>query len=162
MIILKRNNLLNLCLLFLILLTLFLFDKTKLNKYIGYKKVKEFVLVDYNIMPFAKKFFGDNFYDLYNEEINVSNSIIDEIKIDDYILVYVSEQVLYSTYIGSVSNIVKHNDLYDVYLNLSDEKIVFYNLIYTELKLYQKVETNTVLGYLPYSKEGYYYYYQKY
>jgi hypothetical protein len=157
----KRNNLLNLCILFLTLFTLFLFDKTKLNKYIGYQKVKEYILIDYNFNPLVSKVFGKGIYSFYNSEVMVNNTILKEYFINDYYIVYQSEEILYSTYVGSVANIVKRDMYYDVYINLGSEELVIYNLCSTNLKLYQKIEANTPIGYLPFDIEGYYYYYQK-
>ena len=158
----KRNNLMNLCLLLLIVFSLFLLDKTKLNKYIGYKKVKQFLIVDYNFYPLANKVFGSVIHGFYQDDISVNNNIISEHFVDGYNLVYQSEELLYSTYVGSVFDINKRNDFYDVYINLGSGQLAIYNLKYTDLDLYQKIEANMIIGYLPYSKEGYYYYYQKY
>lgn len=153
---------LNLCFLTLVLFALFLLDRTKLNKYIGYNKVKEIILVDYNFHPLAKKVFGSEIYLLYNDEVNVNNNVLNEFLIDDYYLVYQSEKELFSTFVGSVFNINKREDCYDVYINLGSENLIIYNLEFTDLKLYQKIEANMVLGYLPFSEDGYYYYYKKY
>lgn len=153
---------LNLCFLTLVLFALFLLDRTKLNKYIGYNKVKEIILVDYNFHPLAKKVFGSEIYLLYNDEVNVNNNVLNEFLIDDYYLVYQSEKELFSTFVGSVFNINKREDCYDLYINLGSENLIIYNLEFTDLKLYQKIEANMVLGYLPFSEDGYYYYYKKY
>lgn len=146
----------------LCVLCLFLLDKTKLNKYIGYKKVKEIIVYDYNFYPIVKKVFGDKIFSLYNGEVSVNNDVIKEERLNDYYLVYQSNYELYSTFIGSVNRIEKNGNYYDVYINLGNSSIVICNLEDTNLRLYQKVEANTVIGYLPFDEVGYYYYYKKY
>ena len=128
---LKRNNLMNLCLLLLVVFSLFLLDYTKLNQFIGYKRVKELVLYDYNFNNLSVKLFGKNIFNFYDFEVNVSNNIIKEIEYEDYSLVYQTEEKLYSTYIGSVYKIDKNKDGYDLYINLLDGKLVIYDLTTT-------------------------------
>lgn len=157
----KRNNLLNLCILLIVLFALFCLDNTKLKKYIGYQKVKSYVLIDYNLYPLTEKFFGKGIFNFYNLDINVSNEIIDEIQMGEYTLVYQSNDKLYSTFLGSVSKINKKEDCYDVYISLRDCSIILCNLKEVEVFLYQKIEANTLIASLEKCEVGYYYFYKK-
>ena len=74
----KRNNFRNLFSLLLVVLALYLLDNTKLNKYIGYEKVKEYINEDIDVFGVAKGFFGEKLRLFYNTEHSVSSTIIKE------------------------------------------------------------------------------------
>ena len=150
----KRNNLRNLFSLLLVVLALYLLDNTRLNKYIGYEKVKEEIKKDINIFGLAKGFFGDELLNFYNTTPVVSTSVISEEKYGDGYIVYQSDERLYSTFLGTVINIENNNDLYTVVISKIDGNILVSNLKMINVKLYQKIEADTLIGII----DGYYYY----
>ena len=151
---LKRNNLRNLFCLLLGVLSLYLLDNTKLNKYIGYDKVKEYIKKDIDVFALGKGFFGDKILNLYNADISVSNSVIKEEKIGNLTVVYQSDNYLYSTYIGSVIKIDKNKDSYSIIISKTGGKILISNLKEVYVSLYQKIEADTLLALI----DGYYFY----
>ena len=141
------------CLL-LIVLSLYLLDNTRLKKYIGYEKVKEYIKTDINIFGLAKGFFGDNLFRLYNQSANVSSTITSKEKYQNGYIVFQTDNNLYSTFIGSVINIEKHDNYYTVTISRSDGNIILSNILHLNVKLYQKIEADTLIGII----DGYYYY----
>lgn len=152
--ILKRNNLRNLFSLLLATLSLYLLDNTRLNKYIGYEKVKEYMKEDINVFGLAKGIFGSEMFSLYNLESTVSNTVIKEVEYGKGTIVYISSDKLYSTYIGTVINVSKTDDFYSVTIAKANEKITIKYLKEVNVKIYQKIEADTLIGYV----DGYYYY----
>ena len=150
----KRNNLRNLFSLLLVVLSLYLLDNTKLNKYIGYEKVKEYIKSDINVFGIAKGFFGDKLFSFYNLSSQVSSTVIKEVKYNDGYLVYQSDNYLYSTFVGSVIKISKEDDLYSVVISKGNGKILLSNIVRLEVVLYQKIEADTLIGMI----DGFYYY----
>ncbi len=142
----KRNNLRNLFSLLLVVLSLYLLDNTKLNKYVGYEKVKEYIKTDINIFGIAKGFFGDKIYSFYNLTTNVSTTIIKKEKYGDGYLVYQNDNYLYSTYVGSVIKIVKEGDYYSIVISKENEKILYKKIVDINVSLYQKIEADTLIG----------------
>ena len=59
------NNGRNLMMLLLVVLALYLLDNSRLKKYIGYEKVKEYISKDMDVFGTAKGLFGDNITSLY-------------------------------------------------------------------------------------------------
>ena len=150
----KRNNLRNLFSLLLVVLALYLLDNTRLNKYIGYEKVKEEIKKDVNIFGLAKGFFGDKLLDFYNTTPTVSTSIINEEKYGDGYIVFQSDERLYSTCLGTVINIKNNDGIYTVVISKIVGKLLISNLKVINVKLYQKIESDTLIGII----DGYYYY----
>ena len=137
------------------------FENTKLKKYIGYQKVKSYILVDYNLYPLAEKVFGKGIFHFYDLEVKVNNDVIYEEKIGTLTKVYQTNEKLYATYLGSVTKIDKKEEYYDVSINLASGTIVIKGLVSVDVFLYQKIEANTIIGTLNSCEVGYYYYYEK-
>ncbi len=150
----KRNNFRNLFSLLLVVLALYLLDNTKLNKYIGYEKVKEYINEDIDVFGVAKGFFGEKLRLFYNTEQSVSSTIIKEEKYGDGYKVYLSDDFLYSSYIGTVIKISKEDNYYSIIISKSNGKILISNLIDVKVSLYEKIEADTLLGVI----DGFYYY----
>ena len=150
----KRKNARNLFLLLLIVLALYLLDNTRLNKYIGYNKVKEYIKEDINIFGLSKRFFGEKLLNFYNQETHVASSVISEERYLDGYIVYQSDNLLYSNTIGTVVKIEKHNDIYSVTISKVTGNIYLSNIKVLYVNLYQKIEADTLIGII----DGYYYY----
>ena len=150
----KRNNLRNLFSLLLVVLALYLLDNTRLNKYIGYNKVQEEIKKDINVFALAKGFFGDKLLNFYNTTSSVSTSIISEEKFGNGYVVYQSDERLFATFLGTVINIKNNDGLYTVVISKLDGNIMVSNLKNINVKLYQKIEADTLIGII----DGYYYY----
>jgi hypothetical protein len=150
----NRNTLRNLFALLLIVLALYLLDNTRLKKYIGYNKVREEIKKDINIFGLAKGFFGNELLKLYNVTPNVSTNVISQEKYGDGYIVYQTDVMLYSTFLGSVTKIENNGGLYTVVISRDDGNVLYSNLKMIYVKLYQKIEADTLIGII----DGYYYY----
>lgn len=150
----KRNNFRNLFSLLLVVLALYLLDNTKLNKYIGYEKVKEYIKEDIDVFGVAKGFFGERLKLFYNTEQSVSSTVIKEEKYGKGYRVYLSDDLLYSSYIGTVIKISRDDNYYSIVISKSNGKILISNLIDVKVSLYEKIEADTLLGII----DGFYYY----
>jgi hypothetical protein len=150
----KRNNFRNLFSLLLVVLALYLLDNTKLNKYIGYEKVKEYIKEDIDVFGVAKGFFGERLKLFYNTEQSVSSTVIKEEKYGKGYRVYLSDDLLYSSYIGTVIKICRDDNYYSIVISKSNGKILISNLIDVKVSLYEKIEADTLLGII----DGFYYY----
>ena len=150
----KRNNFRNLFSLLLVVLALYLLDNTKLNKYIGYEKVKEYIKEDIDVFGVAKGFFGERLKLFYNTEQSVSSLVIKEEKYGKGYRVYLSDDLLYSSYIGTVIKISRVDNSYSIVISKSNGKILISNLIDVKVSLYEKIEADTLLGII----DGFYYY----
>ena len=150
----KRNNFRNLFSLLLVVLALYLLDNTKLNKYIGYEKVKEYIKEDINVFGVAKGFFGERLKLFYNTDQSVSSTVIKEEKYGKGYRVYLSDDLLYSSYIGTVIKISREDNYYSIVISKSNGKILISNLIDVKVSLYDKIEADTLLGII----NGFYYY----
>jgi hypothetical protein len=150
----KRNNFKNLFSLLLVVLALYLLDNTKLNKYIGYEKVKEYIKEDIDVFGVAKGFFGERLKLFYNTEQSVSSTVIKEEKYGKGYRVYLSDDLLYSSYIGTVIKISREDNYYSIVISKSNGKILISNLIDVKVSLYEKIEADTLLGII----DGFYYY----
>jgi hypothetical protein len=150
----KRNNFKNLFSLLLVVLALYLLDNTKLNKYIGYEKVKEYIKEDIDVFGVAKGFFGEKLKLFYNTEQSVSSTVIKEEKYGKGYRVYLSDDLLYSSYIGTVIKISREDNYYSIVISKSNGKILISNLIDVKVSLYEKIEADTLLGII----NGFYYY----
>ena len=150
----KRNNFRNLFSLLLVVLALYLLDNTKLNKYIGYEKVKEYIKEDIDVFGVAKGFFGERLKLFYNTEQSVSSTVIKEEKYGKGYRVYLSDDLLYSSYIGTVIKISREDNYYSIVISKSNGKILISNLIDVKVSLYEKIEADTLLGII----DGFYYY----
>ena len=150
----KRNNFRNLFSLLLVVLALYLLDNTKLNKYIGYEKVKEYIKEDIDVFGVAKGFFGERLKLFYNTEQSVSSTVIKEEKYGKGHRVYLSDDLLYSSYIGTVIKISREDKYYSIVISKSNGKILISNLIDVKVSLYEKIEADTLLGII----DGFYYY----
>lgn len=141
--------------------TLFCLDYTKLNKYVGYKKIRSYVVKDVNYFSMAKNFFGNSLMYFYDSEVSVSNNVLKEVSVDGGYYIYQSSPVLYSTVIGVVSDIKKGDEYYTIYINTLDGVLMLFGFDEIFVSMYQKIEADTVIGSLYYSKDGYYYFYKK-
>ena len=150
----KRNNFRNLFSLLLVVLALYLLDNTKLNKYIGYEKVKEYIKEDIDVFGVAKGFFGERLKLFYNTEQSVSSTVIKEEKYRKGYRVYLSDDLLYSSYIGTVIKISREYNYYSIVISKSNGKILISNLIDVKVSLYEKIEADTLIGVI----DGFYYY----
>ena len=150
----KRNNLKNLFSLLLVVLALYLLDNTRLNKYIGYGKVKEEIKKDINIFGLAESFFGDELFSFYNTTPKVSSNVVREEKYGDGYIVYQSGERLYSTFLGTVMKIENSSGMYSVLISKLDGNLLISNLKMINVRLYQKIEADTLIGII----DGYYYY----
>ena len=150
----KRNNFRNLFSLLLVVLALYLLDNTKLNKYIGYEKVKEYIKEDINVFGVAKGFFGERLKLFYNTDQSVSSTVIKEEKYGKGYRVYLSDDLLYSSYIGTVIKISREDNYYSIVISKSNGKILISNLIDVKVSLYEKIEADTLIGVI----DGFYYY----
>lgn len=150
----KRNNFRNLFSLLLVVLALYLLDNTKLNKYIGYEKVKEYIKEDIDVFGVAKGFFGERLKLFYNTEQSVSSLVIKEEKYGKGYRVYLSDDLLYSSYIGTVIKISREDNYYSIVISKSNGNILISNLIDVKVSLYEKIEADTLLGII----NGFYYY----
>lgn len=150
----KRNNFRNLFSLLLVVLALYLLDNTKLHKYIGYEKVKEYIKEDIDVFGVAKGFFGERLKLFYNTEQSVSSTVIKEEKCGKGYRVYLSDDLLYSSYIGTVIKISREDNYYSIVISKSNGKILISNLIDVKVSLYEKIEADTLLGII----DGFYYY----
>ena len=150
----KRNNFRNLFSLLLVVLALYLLDNTKLNKYIGYEKVKEYIKEDIDVFGVAKGFFGERLKLFYNTEQSVSSTVIKEEKYGYGYRVYLSDDFLYSSFIGSVIKVSKEGNYYSIVISKSNGKILISNLIDVKVSLYEKIEADTLIGVI----DGFYYY----
>ena len=150
----KRNNLKNLFSLLLVVLALYLLDNTRLNKYIGYEKVKEEIKKDINIFGLAESFFGDELFSFYNTTPKVSSNVVREEKYGDGYIVYQSGERLYSTFLGTVMKIENSSGMYSVLISKLDGNLLISNLKMINVRLYQKIEADTLIGII----DGYYYY----
>jgi hypothetical protein len=142
----KRNNFRNLFSLLLVVLALYLLDNTKLNKYIGYEKVKEYIKEDIDVFGVAKGFFGERLKLFYNTEQSVSSTVIKEEKYGKGYRVYLSDDLLYSSYIGTVIKISREDNYYSIVISKSNGKILISNLIDVKVSLYDKIEADTLIG----------------
>lgn len=138
----------------MVVLALYLLDNTKLNKYIGYGKVKEYIKTDINVFGLGKRFFGDDIFMLYNTEISVNSNIVKEVKHGNQSIVYLSSDLLYSTFIGSVLKVEKNGELYSVVIATSTSNIKISNIKILDVRLFQKIEIDTLIGIV----DGFYYY----
>ena len=150
----KRNNLKNLFSLLLVVLALYLLDNTRLNKYIGYEKVKEEIKKDINIFALAESFFGDELFSFYDTTPKVSSIVVREEKYGDGYIVYQSDERLYSTFLGTVIKIENSSGMYSVLISKLDGNLLIRNLKMINVRLYQKIEADTLIGII----DGYYYY----
>jgi hypothetical protein len=150
----KRNNLRNLFSLLLVVLALYLLDNTKLNKYIGYEKVKEYIKEDIDVFGVAKGFFGERLKLFYNTEQSVSSTVIKEEKYGKGYRVYLSDDLLYSSYIGTVMKISREDNCFSIIISKSNGKILISNLIDVKVSLYEKIEADTLIAII----DGFYYY----
>ena len=150
----KRNNFRNLFSLLLVVLALYLLDNTKLNKYIGYEKVKEYIKEDIDVFGVAKGFFGERLKLFYNTEQSVSSTVIKEEKYGKGYRVYLSDDLLYSSYIGTVIKISREDNYYSIVISKSNGNILISNLIDVKVSLYEQIEADTLLGII----DGFYYY----
>lgn len=150
----KRNNFRNLFSLLLVVLALYLLDNTKLNKYIGYEKVKEYIKEDIDVFGVAKGFFGERLKLFYNTEQSVSSLVIKEEEYGKGYRVYLSDNLLYSSYIGTVIKICRDDNYYSIVISKSNGNILISNLIDVKVSLYEKIEADTLLGII----DGFYYY----
>ena len=150
----KRNNLKNLFSLLLVVLALYLLDNTRLNKYIGYEKVKEEIKKDINIFGLAESFFGDELFSFYNTTPKVSSNVVREEKYGNGYIVYQSGERLYSTFLGTVMKIENSSGMYSVLISKLDGNLLISNLKMINVRLYQKIEADTLIGII----DGYYYY----
>ena len=140
--------------LLLVVLSLYLLDNSHLKKYIGYEKVKEYISKDINVFGLGKGFFGDDIFMFYNTEATVNSNIIKEVEYHDGYLVYLSNDLLYSTFIGSVLKVEKYNGLYTIVIATTETNIMISNIKILEVSLYQKIEVDTLIGIV----DGFYYY----
>jgi hypothetical protein len=150
----KRNNFRNLFLLLLVVLALYLLDNTKLNKYIGYERVKDYIKEDIDVFGVAKGFFGEKIKLFYNTEQSVSSNVIKEEEYGDGYRIYLSDDFLYSSFIGSVIKVSKEDNYYSIVISKSNGKILISNLIDVKVSLYEKIEADTLIGII----DGFYYY----
>ena len=150
----KRNNFKNLVILLLSVLALYLLDNTRLNKYIGYEKVKIEIHKDINVFGLGKTFFGEGVLNFFNIETTVSSSVTSEVKSGNGYIVFQYDERLYSTFLGTVIKISKNRNLYSVVIGMAEQKILIGNIKILNVKLYQKIEVDTLIGYI----DGYYYY----
>ena len=150
----KRNNLRNLFSLLLVVLALYLLDNTRLNKYIGYQKVKEEISKDINIFGLAESFFGNEMFTFYNTTPKVSSSVSYEKKYGNGYIVYQTDERLYSTFLGTVIKIENSGGMYSVLISKLDGNLLISNLKMINVRLYQKIEADTLIGMI----NGYYYY----
>ena len=150
----KRNNLRNLFSLLLVVLALYLLDNTRLNKYIGYQKVKEEISKDINIFGLAESFFGNEMFTFYNTTPKVSSSVSYEEKYGNGYIVYQTDERLYSTFLGTVIKIENSGGMYSVLISKLDGNLLISNLKMINVRLYQKIEADTLIGII----NGYYYY----
>lgn len=147
-----------LVLVFLLLLTL---DISALKKYISFSKVKYWIEEDYNFYKISKSFFGEELNFFYNGDAQVSGNIIDIICQNGYNYVYQSNDTLYLNDFGVVSKIKKIDDYYEVTIVGDDKKLTYGMLKEVMVNVYDKIDTDTLIGYIDYSEVGYlYYYYQ--
>ena len=143
----KRNDLKNFfILILLVILSLFL-EKTPFDRYVGYHKIKEYVMIEYNIFPLAKEFFGDKLFYFYNNAGRVSSNILKEEEYGDGYIVYITDTIVYSNIIGSVISITKDNDNYVLIISGVNNEFKFSGIKEINVSLYQKVEVDTILGY---------------
>ena len=150
----KRNNLKNLFCLLLVVLGLYLLDDTRLSKVLWYQKVKEYIEKDINVFGLSKGLFGDKLFNFYQLDSPVFNEVVREEKYKDGYMVYLDDDRLYSTYVGTVLSISKNGDFYNVTIGKSEGVITIYNLVYLDLNVYDKVEVGTLIGWV----NGSYYY----
>lgn len=156
MIIIKRKNLRNLFCLLLVVLALYLLDNTRLSKYIGYEKVQENIKKEINVFGIAEGFFGNKMFLFYNTDTSVSNTIISEEESGNGYIVFVEENYLYSTFLGTVTSIKKEGKFYSVVISKVSGNVLYSNLNSVCVKLYEKIEVDTLIG----SIDGFYYYEQ--
>lgn len=137
-----------------VILSIFL-EKTPVNKYVGYHKIKEYVKIEYNVFPLAKEFFGDNIFYFYNSVGSVSSNILKEEEYGQGYIVYITDTVVYSNIVGSVISITKENDNYVLIISGVNNEFIFSGITKINVTMYQKIEVDTILGYT--TKNTYYY-----
>ena len=154
MVIFIRKNGRNMISLLLIVLALYLLDNTKLKKYIGYHKVKEYIKEDMDIFSTAKGLFGKEILSFYNLDSSVSTPIISKEKYLNGYLVYQYDNHLYSEFVGSVIEIDYTNNVYSIVISGLSGNVLISNIKDLNVKLYQKIEAGTLVGMI----DQYYYY----
>ena len=149
-----RKNGRNLVSLLLVVLALYLLDNTKLNKYIGYEKVKEYIKEDMDIFGTANGLFGKKILMFYDSDSFVFTPIISKEKYGNGYIIYQYDNYLYSPYVGSVIDIDYINKSYSITISNLNGKVLISNIKHLFVKLYQKIESGTLIGLI----DEYYYY----
>lgn len=149
-----RKNGRNLVSLLLVVLALYLLDNTKLNKYIGYSKVKEYIQEDMDIFGAANDLFGKKILLFYELDSFVSTPIISKEKYGNGYVVYQYDECLYSQYVGSVIRVDFNSGNYSILISNINGNILISNIKKLFVKLYQKIEAGTLIGLI----DEYYYY----
>ena len=149
-----RKNGRNLMGLLLIVLALYLLDNSRLKKYIGYEKVKEYISKDMDVFGLAKGLFGDDIISFYKVDSEVSSTITSTKKHGNGMIVFQLEDYLYSPVFGSVVNIKYQDNYYSITISTLKGNILISNIISLNLSLYQKIDVGTFIGMV----DGFYYY----
>ena len=152
--IIKINRFKSLLILLLITFSLFIFDNFKIGKYIGYKRVKDYMQSEINVYKLAKCFYGDYLDVFYNYDLKTANLIIDSELYMDGTLYYTTSNLFYSSYVGTVI----YKDETSIKIATENNIINIAMLQKVNVNLYQKIEVDMVLAYLNKNDKGYYFY----
>lgn len=115
---------------------------------ISLNNVKKYLNENINITTVVKKVNGElNLIDLGDEVIEVSKNDYYIEKYDNYYKYYIKENKVYNQSLGSVIKINKINGLYVVtILDENDNEFIYYDLKDVNVKIYQIIKVNDVIG----------------
>ena len=149
-----RKNGRNLFVLLLVVFALYLLDNSRIKKYIGYEKVKEYISKDMDVFSAAKGLFGEKILFFYNLDSPTNTTIIKQEPYGNGYLVFQLENQLYSTFIGTVVKINFNNEKYSIVISGLKGNVLIANISELNVGLYHKIEVGTLIGII----DGCYYY----
>lgn len=131
---------------------------TFLKQYIGYQVLKNHIEKDYNVFQLAYRFFGQDLFVFYSQDLTVDSEVIKEYQQDGLTHIFQNEEALVLNDYGIVSKISKNSNGYEVTIKHLNMIKTYGGLAEVLVSVYQKVDNETVVGWLEYIEVGYYYY----
>lgn len=130
---------------------------------IDLNNIKENLSNNINIINVVKKVNGDiNIIDLGNDVIEVGLVDFKVEEVDDGYLYYQKQKNIYSTCLGCVIKIENIKGLYNVTIQDENDNLLFYqDLKFVNVKMYEIVKINDLIGQCNnYNNDDYMYYYK--
>ena len=149
-----RKNGRNLFVLLVAVFALYLLDNSRIKKYIGYEKVKEYISKDMDVFGTAKGLFGESILSFYNLDSPTNTTIIKQEPYGNGYMVFQLENQLYSTFIGTVVKIDFNSEKYSIVISGLKGNVLIANISELNVGLYHKIEAGTLIGII----DGCYYY----